>query len=537
MASGKIVGKTTGPSASKYSFWVEWSSTVNEQDKYSLLTATAYLQRNDGYASSVYNHDVPKTSKYIKVDGVRTNSTQKGIDTRNSKKVIIGSVTNQKIYHDEQGYATVNIQAGFPNVVTAYLTGGSLNKDIALDKIDIITTTIDVNVVKIAQEQFTATLTTNENVNGWYYSLDNGSTWITLSEDVGTSLTATISGLLANTTYNIKFKVRKETNGVESVKDFVITTLPIYVTDIIFPDTVYVDVGKYNDISVTVVPENASITKFDITTSNPDIVQVIDGQLFGVSKGTATITLTATDGSGFEKSTDVSVIQRVTGIYTNATEVVVPKDGSIDLQFEYTILPKNADIKDVIITSGDENIVQIVGSTIVAVGDGTTTATITTVDGGYSAEIEIAVLDEDLWYDYSTPIEILNVNDIKNILSNINTIRLILTQKGYLIDDLIEVEAKFGSQFKGDILEILQNIEYNLDIISNNDAKSIYYVEPKTVGEYASNKEDIWRWVQILNEMHDIVTGVYGKWEYLLCNDGYPTINGKKILVRGDMIG
>ena len=537
MASGKIVGKTTGPSASKYSFWVEWSSTVNEQDKYSLLTATAYLQRNDGYASSVYNLDVAKTSKYITVDGVRTNSTKKGIDTRNSKKVIIGSVTNQKIRHDEQGYATVNIQAGFPNVVTAYLTGGSLNKNIALDKIDIITTTIDVSVVEIAQKRFTATLTTNENVNGWYYSLDNGSTWITLSEDVDTSLTATIRGLLPNTTYNIKFKVRKETNGVESVKDFVITTLPIYVMDIIFPENVYVDVGNYNDVEVDVIPENASIKKFDITTSNPDVVQVVDGRLFGVSKGTATITLTATDGSGVSKSTDVSVIQRVTGIYTNATEIVVPKDNFVDLQFEYTITPPNADIKDVVITSADENIAKIDGSSVLGIENGATTITITTVDGNYSVEIEISVLDEDLWYDYSTPIEILNVNDIKNILSNINTIRLILNQKGYLIEDLIEVDAKFDSQFKGDILEILQNIEYNLDIISNNDAKSIYYVEPKTVGEYALDKADIWRWVQILNEMHDMVTGVYGKWQYLLCDDGYPTINGKKILVRGDMIG
>ena len=536
MASGKIVGKTTGPAASKYDFWVEWSSTANQQEKYSLLTATAYLKRNDGYAGSAYNLDVAKTSKYITVDGIRTNSTKKGIDTRNSKKVVIASVTNQKIYHDEQGYATVNIVSAFPRV-SSNLTGGSLNKSISLDKIDVITTTIDVEVVQLSQEQITATLTTNESVNGWYYSIDSGSTWVTLSEDIGTSLTATIVGLSANTTYNIKFKVRKATNGVESVKDFPITTLPIYVTDIIFPENVYVDVGNYNDVEVDVIPENASIKKFDITTSNPDIIQVVDGRLFGVSKGTATITLTATDGSGVSKSTDVSVIQRVTGIYTNATEIVVPKDNSVDLQFEYTITPPNADIKDVVITSADESIAKIDGSSVLGIENGATIVTITTVDGNYSVEIEISVLDEDLWYDYSTPIEILNVNDIKNIMTNINTIRLILNQKGYTISDLIDVEAKFGSQLKGDILEILQNIEYNLDIISDNDAKSIYYVEPKTVGEYASNKEDIWRWIQILNEMHDMATGVYGKWQYLLCDDGYPTINGKKILVRGDMIG
>lgn len=204
MASGKIVGKTTGPSASKYDFWVEWNSTAYQQGGYSLLTATAYLQRNDGYASSVYNLDVPSTSKYIKVDGVRKNSTQRGIDTRNSKKVVIGSVTNQKIYHDEQGYATVNIQAGFPNVVTAYLTGGSLNKDVTLDKINKIIINISTNVTEISQNQFTVELTADQTVNVWYYSLDNGVNWIEISSSEGTSATVTISNLNDNTEYNVK---------------------------------------------------------------------------------------------------------------------------------------------------------------------------------------------------------------------------------------------------------------------------------------------------------------------------------------------
>ena len=87
------------------------------------------------------------------------------------------------------------------------------------------------------------------------------------------------------------------------------------------------------------------------------------------------------------------------------------------------------------------------------------------------------------------------------------------------------------------MFDLLQNIEYNLDVISDNSAKSIYYVEPKVIGDYASNKSDIWRWLQILNEMYNILTGVFPKWQYLLCKDGFPTINGKKILVRGDFIG
>lgn len=534
MASGKIVGKTTGPSASKYDFWVEWNSTAYQQEGYSLLTATAYLQRNDGYASSVYNLDVPSTSKYIKVDGVRKNSTQRGIDTRNSKKVVIGSVTNQKIYHDEQGYATVNIQAGFPNVVTSYLTGGSLSKDVTLDKINKIIINISTNVTEISQNQFTVELTADQPVNVWYYSLDNGVNWIEISSSEGTSATVTISNLNDNTEYNVKFKAVNLSNEGIGTTSTLIKTLPIYVTDIVLPENIYVDVGGYLDLDYTIVPENASIKTVSITSDNKNIITIDGNRLNGLVKGTSAITITANDGSGVSKTVDALVIQRVTGIYTNTNEIVVPKGSSVELK--YTILPNNADIKDVEIISADETIITVEGNLLVGVENGTTTITIRTIDGGYTAEIIASVFGDYVWHDYSTPIEILNVSDIENIKSNMDTIRKLLVLNEYNVEQLVDVNEAYGTQFNG-VLEILQNIEYNLDILNNNDAKSIYYIEPKTVGEYGSNKDDIWRWIQVLNEMYDILTGTFGKWQYLLCADGYPTINGKKLLVRGDIIG
>ena len=111
-----------------------------------------------------------------------------------------------------------------------------------------------------------------------------------------------------------------------------------------------------------------------------------------------------------------------------------------------------------------------------------------------------------------------------------------MLSKGYEVEPLKEITARVNTPLNN-MFDLLQNIEYNLDVISDNSAKSIYYVEPKVIGDYASNKSDIWRWLQILNEMYNILTGVFPKWQYLLCEDGYPTIDGKKILVRGDFIG
>jgi hypothetical protein len=140
------------------------------------------------------------------------------------------------------------------------------------------------------------------------------------------------------------------------------------------------------------------------------------------------------------------------------------------------------------------------------------------------------------WVAYTEPIEVLYANDVNNIKENIEIIRNLLIEKGLLVDNTIEVEASERTQFV-EMFDFLSNIEYNLDIISDNNFKSAYYVEPQTIGDYGSNREDIWRWVQILNDMHDMLLGVKGSWGYMICTDGIPTIDGKTILIRGDNIG
>lgn len=139
------------------------------------------------------------------------------------------------------------------------------------------------------------------------------------------------------------------------------------------------------------------------------------------------------------------------------------------------------------------------------------------------------------WTVYSKPIEVLSATDINNIKENIRIIRTLLIGEGVSVGDIKDFQASENTQFI-EMFEILSNIEYNLDVISDNSAKSIYYVEPKVIGDYASNKDDIWRWIQILNDMENILRGKEPKWQYLLCTDGFPTIDNKKILVRGEFI-
>ena len=140
------------------------------------------------------------------------------------------------------------------------------------------------------------------------------------------------------------------------------------------------------------------------------------------------------------------------------------------------------------------------------------------------------------WYLYEEVPKYLNSEDVNYIHKNMQTIKTLLTEKGYAPQELANVSASKSTPF-ADMFDILQNIEYNLDKVNSAGLVTPYYVEPKKIGKYAPDKNAIWRWLQTLNDLFDILTGVAGQWGYLLCTDGYPTIDGNRLLLRGDLIG
>lgn len=525
MASGVITGTTSN----KYVICkLEWTSIKNEVGNYSDVTATLkYSRTNSGYTTS------GKWSGSITINGVKKEvSTANEIYiTQNSNTVAMSSTV--RVYHNSNGTKSITISA------TGGIPAANLNTKcsgtVYLDVIDRSPLTISFDISNVTQNSAHIDVATSAIGDRWYYSKDGGTTWTLGSQNSAYAWNFSIDGFSPNTTYNIKIKVRKASNQIESVSETkTIKTLPIYVTEIITEDKLEIDVGSSIALNYSVLPSNASIKKLDIISSDNNVVVVNKNVLTALSKGNANITLTAQDGSGISKSVNVSTIQRVEGIITNQTEIVLSKTSSVELQ--YTVLPQNADNKNVIITSSDESIVMVEGNTIIGVENGNAIITILTEDGNYQVQIAISVFGDYVWYNYSQPIEILNATDVQHIKSNIITIRSMLLLKGYNVESLYNIIADINTPLIN-IFDILQNIEYNLDAISDNDAKSIYYIEPKTIGEYASNKNDIWRWISILNEMYNILTGSFGKWQYLLCLDGYPTIDENKILVRGEKVG
>lgn len=535
MASGKIIGTTTGTSASKYNFWVEWNSKAYSDGGYSLVNATAYLQRNDGYAESAYNLNVAASGKYVVVNGKKTTSTQKGIDTRNSKKVVIASAKNIKVVHESNGEKTITISAAFPYLISN-LSGGTLSKKVTLDKIDVAKPVISVSASNVSQNEISVELSSNSTINLWQYSIDGGNTWVELSSVEGTSLTETISGLSPNTKYSFLFKGKKSSNDLEGITDFIVQTLPIYATDIVIDDSISLDVGLTNQLNYTILPENASIKELEIISENPDIIFIEGNQVIVLQKGTTNLTLKTKDGSNISKSVLVNAVQRVKGITANQTELTIPKTQEVQLQ--YTILPSDANDKSVIVTTSDENVVSVNGTSILGVDNGSATVTITTNDGAFSVDINVSVFGDYVWYEYSQPIEVLNAIDLDHIASNIRTIHSMMIEKGFNSPTL-EGNINPSADIKlTEMFDLLRKIKYNVTVIGTGELPSIYYdYLLQDMGEYAPDKDEIWRWLQILNDLYDMLNGTFGMWQTVLTTDGYPTINGKRLITRGDFVG
>lgn len=531
MANGIINGLCIGQYGSSYRFWVEWQSTPIPAENASTFSATAYLQRSDGNKNTAYNLYLDKKNKYISIDGEKFFSYENGIDTRNLKRQEIASVKNKKIFHNSDGTKEINIYAAVDAINATSLTSCSLSDSVFLDKIDQDGAYFEKQPQVSQVSQYYAVIDVDyKNADIVEYSIDNQETW--------KEYTGIISDLTPYTQYNLYMRITNSENGSVSVSQVVaFETLPIYIEKIEFFEPFFlVDKFKIKELQYKILPENASIKKISIDTEDHNIAIQTPGSLvsenkriWGMNIGETNIVVQTLDGSNLTFYFPLIVPVNVTGITAANQSLSVKKGTAVTPMFN--VYPYNAFDKSYILTSSDESIVSISGNEIIGEQVGFAQITATTVDGSYEATCNIEVVLEYVWYEYSSPPEILNTEDLERIYENTKTIHSLLLINDIVVGDLIEIKPSKAAPLSK-ILEILQNVEYNIDIISNNEYQSIYYGSAVNVGDSGSNYDDIFRWIRILNDMYNILIGNTGKWAYVLLHDGYPTIEAKKIVIR-----
>ncbi|MBY9078597.1 Ig-like domain-containing protein [Paenibacillus sp. HN-1] len=156
--------------------------------------------------------------------------------------------------------------------------------------------------------------------------------------------------------------------------------------------------GGSSSLTAIIEPLDAANQKVTWSSSDDEIVTVDeDGVVTAKAAGTATITVTTEDG-GFTAETIVTVTDTepetvaVTGVSVNRIELSLATGGSGRLTA--TIAPANATNQNVVWSSSDSGIAAVDNSGIVtAKAAGTATITVTTEDGGFTAETIVTVTD------------------------------------------------------------------------------------------------------------------------------------------------
>ncbi len=149
-------------------------------------------------------------------------------------------------------------------------------------------------------------------------------------------------------------------------------------------------VGDEEQLNAVIEPADATNQNVSWASSDEDVVTVDEeGVVTAVGEGQAVITVTTEDG-GFEAECNVYVAPKgVTGITVTPATMEIPV--GTEQTLSWTIEPADAANQEVsFVIEGEDNVVTISDDGIVeAVGVGSVTITVVTVDGGYTGSCEV----------------------------------------------------------------------------------------------------------------------------------------------------
>ena len=204
------------------------------------------------------------------------------------------------------------------------------------------------------------------------------------------------------------------------------SSTPVEATSISIPSAIDVSVGNSTNINLAYSPAGANTNK-EVTwsSSNPNVANVTNGLVSGLSEGTSTIKATLTH-NGYEATCLVTVSRiSVTSVTISETSKTLNVNGTY--QLSASVLPSNATNKNVTWSSTNQTVATVDNTgKITAKAAGSSIIKVTTQDGNYSAQCSLTVtaVQRDAWtimiYMCGNDLESANglaTGDIEEILS------------------------------------------------------------------------------------------------------------------------
>ncbi len=202
--------------------------------------------------------------------------------------------------------------------------------------------------------------------------------------------TLTVTGMIENSgTINVDGNLEDPGEQIENIDNGKVTG--VEVSEIIL-DTEEADlnVGESIVISATIVPYYAENQTITWSSSDGSIASAENGTVKALHSGEAVITASTANGKTAECTITVPGT-KVTGVSLDPSEAQMHIGET--LQLEETVIPENADNQNVTWTSNNESVASVDEDGLVTAEDaGTATITVTTEDGGKTAQCTITVL-------------------------------------------------------------------------------------------------------------------------------------------------
>ena len=153
--------------------------------------------------------------------------------------------------------------------------------------------------------------------------------------------------------------------------------------------------GESTTIYAVYNPSNVTDKVLYWSSSNTNVARVSEGNVTAIGNGTATITATSRDG-GKTATCTVTVgngtvsLQKLT---LNSSMEILTKGSSKTIYATYN--PSNVTDKVLYWSSSNTNVARVSEGNVTAVGNGITTITATSRDGGKTASCQIIVVDKN----------------------------------------------------------------------------------------------------------------------------------------------
>lgn len=561
MAAGRILGEMFD--TTDYKLWVDWRSVVDNMRNSSLVTAEMYIQyTGSGTGAAGQWNGAP----ILTIDGKKHEATDTAVDTSSGQPVLLFGVYNQLVEHDPDGYKAVEIKGEVGWVTGTTLTGGGRIEGIAaMDKADVAKPVFLSNVQILAGfDHARVSFQTGSNISLVEYSL-NGGDFVSANYSGSASIFFYIRDLKIDTVYSLAVRITKAENGMQALSPQVtFKTLKVYVNDFVLNnDFISVKLGEtaklVEGVDYFLYPENATDKSLTVKNTNSGVcsAEYVDGAVVvhGKAKGTADLRLSVNSTLPIygvpEFRVRVSVKVPVEGVSFNIKQTTLRVGDT--WQADYTVLPVGCDDYDVELRSLMPSVATVDGSVVTAVAAGVAqiSVVVTADEKEYTDVCEITVVAAgslDGYQNYYEPVDFLTENVLNDIWRNAQIIKALFdlqTKDKYKIGALTKppqstvggVAQPYGGTQLADVKAVLDGVETDMQALNSSKIESVYYITSSyRIDPWGIDKAGVWRWLQILEDLFQMLTTDVGYWGYLQCTDGTPTVDGRTLAARGTSV-